>query len=116
MKKTQVPVMGGFRKVIQQANTAVGTTIAEIGSGTITLEQLAAAINNILNNTGTTVPPGTTNGFLTVGPGLAAGGALIGNVPLRLTAPIPALLAEDGQDGDIFWSPPRRGGSEGGCG
>ncbi len=100
MRKTQVPVMGGMRKVLQPTNTAVGTTIAEIGSGTITLEQLAAAINNILNNTGTTVPPGTPTGTLVPGPGLSGGGALVGNVPIRLTAPIPALLAEDGQDGD----------------
>jgi hypothetical protein len=48
VKKFQAPVIGGFRKMITLPNVPVGTTIAEVGSGTITLTQLAAAINNIL--------------------------------------------------------------------
>jgi hypothetical protein len=111
MKKFQVPVMGGFRKIIQQPTTvAVGTTIAEVGSGTITLTQLAAAINNILTGSGTTsdIPPNSV--FITVGPGLGGGGGG-GTIPIRLTAPIPALLAEDGQDGDP--GPPGQAGVAG---
>jgi hypothetical protein len=110
VKKVQLPVIGGVRKVIQVPGAAsAGTTIAEVGSSTITLAQLAAAINNILNNTGTTTPPGNTapSASLVLGPGLSGGGVLIGNVPLRLTAPIPALLAEDGADGDLGPPGPR---------
>jgi hypothetical protein len=117
VKKVQLPVIGGVRKVIQVPGAAsAGTTIAEVGSGTVTLAQLAAAINNILNNTGTTTPPGNTapSASLVLGPGLSGGGVLIGNVPLRLTAPIPALLAEDGADGDL--GPPGPPGPTGAVG
>jgi hypothetical protein len=145
MKKVQVPVMGGFRKVIYPgAGQSVGTTIAEVGSGVITLAQLAAAINNILTGTGTTTTGSAQAANLVVGPGLAGGGTLVGNVPLRLTAPIPwfgdaeqgdegergppgiqgprglqgipgqFLMPEDGQDGD--WGPPGAAGAVGATG
>jgi len=100
MKKFQAPVLGGFRKMITLPPTTVGTTIAEIGAGTITLSQLAAAINNILTGSGTTTT-GTANAAnLVVGPGLTGGGPLVGNVPLRITAPIPWGMIDDGVDGD----------------
>jgi len=100
MKKFQAPVLGGFRKMITLPPTTVGTTIAEIGAGTITLSQLAAAINNILTGTGTTTTGAAQAANLVVGPGLTGGGALVGNVPLRITAPIPWGMIDDGADGD----------------
>jgi Collagen triple helix repeat (20 copies) len=101
MKKTQVPSVGGIRKMLIPDTTAVGTTIAELGSNTVTLAQLAALI-------AAATPPVNTGGgnigtgneaTLTPGPGLSGGGVLIGNVPIRLTIPS-ALITEDGVDGD----------------
>ena len=103
MKKTQLPVIGGIRKVILPgSNTAVGTTIAELGSNTITLNQLAALISQIQaqqQNTGGGNIGNGAEAFLAVGPGLAGGGPLLGTVPLRLTAPIPAFIFDDGGGG-----------------
>lgn len=103
MKKIQVPVLGGLRKVIQPGNTTTaGTTIAEVGAGTISLAQLAALITQIqaqqANTGGGNIGDGT-EAFLSVGPGLAGGGPMLGTVKLRLTIPS-ALIAEDGVDGD----------------
>jgi hypothetical protein len=103
MKKVQIPVMGGMRKVIQPgASVAAGTTIAEFGSGTVGLAQLAALITQIQAQQAATgggnIGDGT-EAYLSVGPGLAGGGPMLGNVNLRLTIP-PALIAEDGVDGD----------------
>lgn len=115
MKKVQLPVLGGFRKVIFTGqNTAVGTTIAEVGSGTISLTQLAAAINNILQGSSTVTTGSSSAGNLVVGPGLAGGGTLVGNVPLRLTAPIPWFEAEQGDDGER--GPPGPAGAVGATG
>ena len=101
MSKFQVPTIGGIRKVIHGPSTGVGTTIAEVGSGTITLEQLAAAILNILTNANSIVTGQQNAGVLVPGPGLSGGGVLVGNVPIRLTAPIPWFDAGDGgADGD----------------
>jgi len=100
-KKTQVPSVGGIRKMLIPSGTAVGTTIAELGSNTVTLAQLAALIAAV-------TPPANTGGgnigtgkeaSIALGPGLSGGGTLIGNVPIRLVAP-PAFIAEDGVDGD----------------
>jgi hypothetical protein len=100
LKKFQLPVIGGMRKVLQQQTVAAGTTIAEIGSGTISLAQLAALIGNINNpNTGGGNIGDGSEAFLKVGPGLAGGGLLLGTVGLRLTTP-QALIAEDGIEGD----------------
>jgi hypothetical protein len=108
MKKVQLPVIGGIRKVIQPgSSSAGGTTIAEIGNNAVTLEQLAALIFNLLTNTGTIDTAGNAPGVLIPGAGLSGGGVLTGNVPIYLTAPIPALLAEDGQDGDVGPPGPR---------
>ena len=52
--KMQLPPIGGVRKVLKQnAQQSGGTTIAEIGNNTVTLEQLAALIFNLLTNAGT---------------------------------------------------------------
>ena len=115
MSKFQVPTIGGIRKVIHGPSTGVGTTIAEVGSGTITLEQLAAAILNILTNTSSIVTGQQNAGVLVPGPGLSGGGVLIGNVPIRLTAPIPWFDAGDGgADGDP--GPPGVAGAKGATG
>lgn len=96
--------MGGMRKVIQpNPTTTPGTTIAELGTGTITLAQLAALITQLQaqqqNSGGGNIGDGT-EATLVVGPGLAGGGPLLGTVNVRLTAPVPAFEAEDGADGD----------------
>ena len=115
MSKFQVPTIGGIRKVIHGPSTGVGTTIAEVGSGTITLEQLAAAILNILTNTSSIVTGQQNAGVLVPGPGLSGGGVLVGNVPIRLTAPIPWFDAGDGgADGDP--GPPGVAGAKGATG
>ena len=115
MSKFQVPTIGGIRKVIHGPSTGVGTTIAEVGSGTITLEQLAAAILNILTNTQSIVTGQQNAGVLVPGPGLSGGGVLVGNVPIRLTAPIPWFDAGDGgADGDP--GPPGVAGAKGATG
>jgi hypothetical protein len=103
MKKVQIPVMGGMRKVIQPgASVAAGTTITEFGSGTVGLAQLAALITQIQAQQAATgggnIGDGT-EAFLSVGPGLAGGGPMLGNVNLRLTIP-PALIVEDGPPGE----------------
>ena len=114
MKKFQAPVIGGFRKMITLPPTSVGTTIAEVGAGTITLSQLAAAINNILQGSGSVTTGSAQAANLVLGPGLAGGGTLVGNVPLRLTAPIPWGIMEDGADGDM--GPPGQKGATGSTG
>ncbi len=115
MSKFQIPTIGGIRKVIHGPSTGVGTTIAEVGSGTITLEQLAAAISNILQNAGTIQTGQQNAGVLVPGPGLSGGGVLVGNVPIRLTAPIPWFDAGDGgADGDP--GPPGVAGAKGATG
>jgi hypothetical protein len=100
--KMQLPPIGGVRKVLKTSTQqGSGTTIAEVGSGTVTLAQLAALIQNILNNNNNVVgngpPPPAT---LVVGPGLSGGGVLTGNVPLNLTAPISPYSLEDGGEPD----------------
>ena len=112
MSKFQVPTIGGIRKVIHGPSTGVGTTIAEVGSGTISLEQLAAAILNILTNTQSIVTGQQSAGVLVPGPGLSGGGVLVGNVPIRLTAPIP-WFDSDGGGGDGDPGPPGQPGVAG---
>jgi Collagen triple helix repeat (20 copies) len=123
VKKVQLPVIGGIRKVIQTSTATVpGTTIAELGSGTITLAQLAAILTSIqtqqTNTGGGNIGTGA-EGSLIPGPGLAGGGVLAGNVPIRLVAPIPAFIFDDGGggDGDIGPpGPPGRAGASGSAG
>ncbi len=92
----QLPPIGGVRKVLKTQTGQSGTTIAEFGNNTITLEQLAAAILNLLTNTNSIVTGQQNAGVLVPGPGLAGGGVLTGNVPIRLTAPISPYSLEDG--------------------
>ncbi len=103
MAKYQVPTVGGIRKVIRTQPQTSATTIAGLEGLTVTLDQLAAIITQIqaqqVNNGGGNIGDGT-EAFLQPGPGLAGGGPMLGTVQIRLIAPIPALLAEDGQDGD----------------
>jgi hypothetical protein len=98
VKRVQVPVLGGLRKVISTGQgQAVGTTIAEYGSGTITLAQLRAALG--VPQPGSTPSGGGGGGAqvsaaIAPGPGLGGGGPVIGAVPLYLTAP-PAMIFEE---------------------
>ena len=99
-KKVQLPVIGGLRKVLNLTASAAGTTIAELGDSTVTLAQLAALLGVTSGSGAGGV--GSTPAFLTPGPGLSGGGALIGNVPLYLTAPIPAgRRGDDGEPGRV---------------
>jgi len=113
VKKAQVPVVGGIRKVVQTgATTTVGTTIAEFGSNTVTLAELAYYINQLLPTSSGTVGTGT-EATLVPGPGLSGGGPLLGAVPLLLTAPIPFLSADDGGGDDGPPGPPGPPGKAG---
>jgi hypothetical protein len=120
MKKIQVPAIGGIRKVIQPgSNVTAGTTIAEIGTNTITLAQLAAILTNIQNqqvNTGGGNVGDGTEAVLIPGPGLSGGGPMLGSVPIRLTAPIPWGLDDGGGGGDGDPGPPGAAGKPGATG
>ena len=114
--KMQLPPIGGVRKVLKQnAQQSGGTTIAEIGNNTVTLEQLAALIFNLLTNAGTVNTGGQgQSAVLIPGPGLGGGGSLIGNVPLYLTAPISPYSLEDGSvDNDVGMIVPGPAGPRG---
>lgn len=104
MGKIQLPSVGGIRKVVKTGEqTTPGTTIAEIGAGTVTLAQLASVLSQIQaqqqNNGGGNIGAGD-EGSISLGPGLSGGGPLVGNIPIRLTAPIPWFDGGDGGDGD----------------
>jgi hypothetical protein len=109
MAKFQIPTVGGIRKVLKTQAQASGTTIAGLENQTITIEQLAALL-------GVTIPPNTGGGnigqgdeaTLSLGPGLAGGGPLVGNVPVRLTIPMP-LIGEDGPPGEDSFVPGPQG-------
>lgn len=116
--KFQVPTIGGIRKVVQTSGAqSVGTTIAEYGAGTITLAQLKQALGIIAPGTsGSAASSGGVKSAISLGPGLSGGGPLLGNVPIFLTAPIPAFVfgedAEPGEQGPP--GPPGTGGGGGG--
>jgi hypothetical protein len=114
MTKFQVPTIGGIRKVIKQdAATSPGTTIAEVGSGTISLSQLAQYITQIQTAQQNNTQGAGDDIYIVVGPGLAGGGS-VGVVPIRLTAPIPYFGGEDGADGAD--GPPGAAGPKGATG
>lgn len=94
-KKVQLPVVGGIRKVVtvDQAATT-GTTIAGFAHQTLTIAQLRALLGLKPAVPNTQSSGVSANAALIVGPGLSGGGALVGTVPLNLTAPVP-LIAED---------------------
>lgn len=114
VKKVQLPVIGGVRKVVTVGDSTglPGTTIAEFGDHTVTLAQLAYAISGLLP-VDTGLIGGGSTATITVGPGLSGGGPVLGNVPIRLTAPVGVHLqfAEDGEQGDR--GPPGRQGDAG---
>ena len=95
------------------AEKGVGTTLRKWGSGTISLEQLAAAILNILTNTQSIVTGQQSAGVLVPGPGLSGGGVLVGNVPIRLTAPPIPWFDSDGGGGNGDSGPPGQPGVAG---
>jgi hypothetical protein len=114
MTKFQVPTIGGIRKVIKQdAATSPGTTIAEVGSGTISLSQLAQYITQLQTAQQNNTQGAGDDIYIVVGPGLAGGGS-VGVVPIRLTAPIPYFGGEDGADGAD--GPPGAAGPKGATG
>ena len=111
--KIQVPVLGGLRKKV---NVTSGTSIA--GYDSLTLAQLAGLLGVVpaaptLPNTQAKTSPA----WLTVGPGLQGGGALIGNVSLLLaegTLPGAAPLYDsDAEDYGMMLSLPGPTGSRG---
>jgi hypothetical protein len=105
--KTQIPVVGGIRKVVKTPEAITpGTTIAEYGSGTITLAQLRQALGVIVTKPNTQGGGGGGAGATIVpGPGLSGGGPVLGNVPINLTAPIPVFIFEEGGGGDSDAAP-----------
>jgi hypothetical protein len=111
-KKVQLPVVGGLRKVIVTGEAVTpGTTIAELGSNTVTLAQLATLLG-IVSSGGASGGAGTA--YLTPGPGLSGGGALTGNVGLYLTAPIPSRReGPQGEPGRIIPGPAGPQGKQG---
>lgn len=115
VRKVQVPVVGGIRKVIQVGggNTAVGTTIQEFGSAVVSLAQLKVALGIV------TPAAGSGNGAgavasLTPGPGLVGGGPVIGNVPLRLLQLTPPVVWNEALLPDDWIGSGGGGGSAGG--
>ena len=116
MKKIQVPVLGGLRKKVNI--TGSGLTLQGYENATLTPAQLAALLGVVpaaptLPNTQAKTSPA----WLTVGPGLQGGGALIGNVPLLLaegTLPGAAPLYDsDAEDYGMMLSLPGPTGSRG---
>src|SRR5579863_8610900 len=95
-KKTQVPSVGGIRKMLIPDNGAGALTTL-----TPVIQQLidaVAVLQTPVNTGGGNIGSGS-GGSLALGPGLSGGGPIVGNVPIRLVQP-PALIAEDGIDGD----------------
>ena len=111
--KIQLPAIGGLRKVIKVA--ASGTTIAEFGTQSITLAQLKTAlgVSSSATQSGASASgSGSTGATAAISPGvgLAGGGPLVGAVPLRVIAPIPAFIWDDGGGGDGDPGPPGTNG------
>lgn len=100
-KKNQLPVVGGIRKVIVTPGAVTpGTTITEYGSGTVTLAQLRAALGVVVAKPNTQGGGASSGATIVPGPGLSGGGPVLGNIPINLTAPIPATFeGEPGEDG-----------------
>lgn len=112
MKKVQVPVVGGIRKVIRVQDQAASlaaleTQIAALQAAVATLQA------QVKPNTQSTSTPAS----LAPGAGLSGGGPLVGNVPINLTAPIPAFVFDDGGGGgDGDPGPPGLAGKDGATG
>lgn len=96
MSKFQVPTVGGIRKVIKPGDPSSALTTI-----TAVLQQLIDAVASLqapVNTGGGNIGTGN-EATIVLGPGLSGGGTLVGNVPINLVQP-PALIAEDGIDGD----------------
>lgn len=108
-KKFQVPVVGGIRKVIRVQDQS--TSLAQIDATIAALEAAVAALQaQVKPNTQSTSTPAS----LVPGPGLSGGGPMVGNVPINLTAPIPAFIFDDGGGGgDGDPGPPGLKGNDG---
>jgi hypothetical protein len=89
-----------------------GTTIAEFGSGTVTLAQLRQALGVIPSKPNTQGGGGAGSATIVVGQGLTGGGPVLGNIPINLTVPIPWLMGDDG-GGDGDPGPPGISGAQG---
>lgn len=110
VKKAQLPVIGGLRKIVQTGSSAtVGTTIAELGSGTVTLAQLQALLAAITPASSGLIGDGT-EATLVAGQGIGGGGPLLGAVKVYLTAPIPI------GDSDLIEGEPGSPGKQGAAG
>jgi hypothetical protein len=110
VKKAQLPVIGGLRKIVQTGSSAtVGTTIAELGSGTVTLAQLQALLAAITPASSGLIGDGT-EATLVAGQGIGGGGPMLGAVKVYLTAPIPI------GDGDLIEGEPGPPGKQGAAG
>lgn len=119
MAKFQVPTVGGIRKVIKpSATVSNATTIAGLEGTTLTLAQLSQLLATLDKNTGGGNIGTGAEAAISVGPGLAGGGPLVGVVNIRLTAPLGALgIVEDGADGnDGPPGPPGKSGAAGATG
>lgn len=115
VRKAQLPVIGGVRKSfnIPGSNIAVGTTIAEFGSNTVTLAQLAAALGTLVEPDTGLIGGAAATASIALGPGLSGGGPVLGSVPIRLSAPIPFMFGDDGGGGDGDPGPPGLPGATG---
>lgn len=111
VKKVQLPVIGGVRKVITLPDS--GTTIAGYAGQTLTVAQLKTLIGStttVQAASGAAAPAGA----ILLGPGLAGGGPLTGTIPIQITAPIPVFVDnDDGGGGDGGPGPPGRDGLTG---
>ena len=119
VRKVKVPVIGGLSKVVRVDPGAAGTTIAEYGSGTITLAQLKAAlgVTSASSSKSGSTGAGAGTAAIAPGPGLSGGGTLVGVVPIQLVAPIPMLSSDDGGGGgDGEPGPPGQRGLDGAAG
>jgi hypothetical protein len=122
-KKVQLPVIGGIRKVVEVAEMSdVGTTIEGYPNTTLSIGQLATLLSGYFQTaqapaTGNIGPSGA-NASIALGPGLSGGGALVGAVPIRLTAPLPMILDENPVDDPplVIPGPPGPRGATGAAG
>jgi hypothetical protein len=115
MKKVQLPVVGGVRKVVRVPDPAAtrGTAIAGYEAQTLTLAQLKALLGTVPVTGGGTTIATAPSATLALGQGLSGGGPLVGIVPVGFTAPIPALIFEEGGGGDGDPGPPGQRGQDG---
>lgn len=109
MRKVQLPVVGGVRKVI----TVGADQSASIDNLQTQINALAAALNQLLGKNTATGGVGASAAIVP-GPGIGGGGVVAGAVPISLIAPIPAFIFEEGGGGgDGDPGPPGLAGPQG---